>query len=160
MTAKFASGTAVAVSKSREEIDRLLRAWKCDGIQWTDNFRDGCVQLRFVWQHNNAQYKARIEVTLPTDKSIRDQALDGRTGRFSQNIYQKLSIQRGKREHRVLLLWLKAALNAIEEGIVEAEAIFLPFLEDTEGRTVSQVVGTQMHQLLLGSATRLLPGRA
>ncbi len=153
---KFAKNTAVAVSKSRAEIDSLLRQWGCDGIQWTDDFRQGVVQLRFIWKHDEVQYRARIEVALENDETTRQIAVDGRNGKFSPTLYAKLSAEKGKREHRVLLLWLKAALNAVDDGIVAAEAIFLPFLEDKSGRTVAQVVGAQMHELLKGSAIKLL----
>jgi len=144
------------VSSSRGHIDKLLREWKCDAIQWTDDFRNGIVQLRFVWEHDGTIYKARIEVQLESDEKLKKLAVDGRNGSFSPNAFAKLSAKRGQREHRVLLLWLKAALNAVEDGIVSAESIFLPFIEDIDGRTVTEVVGAKMHQLLKTSAVKLL----
>jgi hypothetical protein len=59
-------------------------------------------------------------------------------------------------EHRVLLLWIKAAFNAVEAGIVTAEQIFLPFLEGADGKTVSEIAIPRMAELTRGSAGRLL----
>jgi len=42
---RYAEDTDVSVGKSRGEIDDLLRAWKCDGIQWTDHYDVGTVRL-------------------------------------------------------------------------------------------------------------------
>jgi len=100
---------------------------------------------------------ARFVIKLPSKEEFEEQAIDGRTGNVSENKLQKLLGARGKRENRVLLLWLKAALNAVQEGIVDAETIFLPFFEDAQGNTVAEMVLPKMGKLLHGSAAKLLP---
>lgn len=148
---RYAQSTAVPISKSRGEIEKLLRVWGADAIQWSDNFTDGHVSLRFVW----SGYVARFDVTLETEASIKGRCLN----RWKEVVPGKLRQEmdrRGRQEHRVLLLWLKAALNAIEMGIVSPEALFLAFLEDKNGRTVSEVAIPKLGQLGLGSATKLL----
>jgi predicted component of type VI protein secretion system len=65
--------------------------------------------------------------------------------------------QRRRQSYRVLLLWLKAALNAVEAGLVSAAAVFLPWLEDAQGQTVAEVALPHIAELMRGSARRLLP---
>lgn len=155
---RYAETTSVPVNKSRGEIDGLLRKWGCDGIRWTDQFRDGVVQLEFLWAHAGDQYLARFAIKLPTDEELSANSGDGRSGKFSQAKFQKLQDARGRQEHRVLLLWLKAALNAVEAGIVSAEELFLPFLVGTDGRRVSDVALPRLPQLLGNGAQALLVG--
>lgn len=154
---RFAATTTVAVSKSRGEIDKLLRDWKADGIQWSDDYRRSIATLRFMWHHDNQAYLARISIQLPTKESLEHLARDGRTGRTSDVKMRKVLEGLGRSEHRLLLLWLKACFNAIEAGIVSAEAIFLPFLEGADGQTVGEIAIPRMETLLSGSATNLLP---
>jgi len=123
---QFASQTTVPVSQTRGEIDFLLRQWGCKGIQWTDNFENGMVLLRFAWTFQKNPYMARLVL------------------QSTQNE------QENKQRHRVLLLWLKAAFNAVDAGIVKAEEVFLPFLEVKEGQTLGEITLKQLPALMSG----------
>lgn len=153
---RYAEGTSVAVSKSRGEVDKLLREWGADAIQWSDEFKAATATLRFIWTYDENEYLARFTIKLPAEEELKKGAVDGRTGRVSQTKMETLLRTRGRQEHRILLLWLKAALNAVDCGIVSAEAIFLPFMEGKDGRTVAEIAVPKMAQLLTGSASRLL----
>lgn len=153
---RFAQDTAVPISRSRGEIDKLLRDWGATGIQWTDEFDKDRVTLQFIWPKEEHSYMARFSVVLPGRKDLEADAVDGRSGQVSERKMEMLLDARGKAEHRLLLLWLKAALNAVEAGIVEAEAIFLPFLVGADGRTVAQVALPRLAQLVTEDAGKLL----
>lgn len=154
---KYAEDTAVPASKSRGEIDQLLRAWGATGIQWSDDFQTDRVTLRFIWPRGEQRFVARFGLQLPGRAQLEPEALDGRTGRVSEKKLAALLEGRGRREHRTLLLWLKAALNAVDMGLVSAEALFLPFLEGNDGRTFAEAAVPQLGRLLTGAAERLLP---
>jgi len=156
---RFAEDTTVPVQKSRAEIDRLLRDWGVEGIQWQDDFANDRIQLRFVWNVSGMRYLARVGIKLPDRKALEKDALDGRTLRVNENKMRHLLDARGKREHRLLALWLKAALNAVDAGLIKAEELFLPFLEGKDGITVGEIAVKNLPMLLSGSAERLLPGR-
>src|SRR5512139_2187020 len=108
---RYAQDTAVPVGRSRGEIDRLLREWGARGVQWTDDYQEGQVSLRFAWTPEGAtvQYMARFGLTLPTDEMLREMAVDGRTtsygqgGKVSEAKLDKLRRSRGQAEHRLLL---------------------------------------------------------
>lgn len=162
---RFAEGTSVSMGKSRGEIDDLLRAWGCNGVSWLDDYEAGMVQLQFRWARDDAAgarlvYLARFTLRLPSEAALRERAIDGRTKRFSQTKLEALRKANGQQEHRVLLLWLKAAFNAVDAGIVDAATIFLPFLVGADGQTVADVAVPKLAKLLRGSATQLLSGPA
>lgn len=154
---RFAQETAVPISRSRGQIDDLLRDWGVTGIQWSDDYQHDRVTLRFIWEHDGLRYLARFTVGLPSRAELSKDAIDGRSFKLNERKLDDLMRSRGRQEHRVLLLWLKAALNAVDAGIVSAEALFLPFLEGKDGRTVAEVASPRLADLLKGSAERLLP---
>lgn len=156
MTRTFAKDTAVPVSRTRSAIDMLLRDWKCDGIQWTDEFTKGRVTLRFLWTREEMQYAARFTIELPNDEVLKKRAIHRGTYQFSQRKFETLQRDRGKQEHRLLLLWLKAAFNAIEGGIIPAEMLFLPWLEGRDGQTVGEKAIPKLSQLLLAQSANAL----
>jgi hypothetical protein len=153
---RYAEDTAVPISRSRGEIDSLLRAWGAQGIQWSDDFEHDRVMLRFVWPRGDQRFMARFVVRLPGRAELEPEAINQRTRRVSPGKLERLLLERGKREHRVLSLWLKAALNAVDCGLVEAETLFLPFLEDRNGKTVAELALPRLGILLEGSAMKLL----
>lgn len=154
---RFAEDTAVPIAKSRAELEKLLRDWRCDAIRWSDHWHEGRSRLEFTWNHADTLYMARFDITLERDDALRERAVDGRTGRPSERKLEQLRDARGRREHRVLVLWIKAALNAVAAGIVAPEAIFLPWLVGKDGRTFGDVAVAQLPKLLAGSAAWLLP---
>lgn len=153
----YAERTTVAVGKSREQVDKLLRQWGCDGIRWTDHFTQGLVALEFIWTHEEQPYLARVSVHLPCDDELRDLARHAQSGAFLQSKFEKLCEARGRSEHRLLLLWLKACFNAIEAGIISAETVFLPFLVGMDGRTVADAALPRLPMLLADGSNALLP---
>lgn len=155
---RYANDTTVSVSKSRGEIERVLRVWGANQMQWSDDFDGGRAMLRFIWVHEGTSYTARFTVNVPTTKEIREEALDGRTGKFSQAKYDKAMERRGMVEHRELALLLKAIFVAVDCKLITAEQVFLPFLEDATGRTVSECILPEMPKILKRGGTRnLLP---
>jgi len=140
--------TAVSVSRSREQIDKILLHWGVVGIQWEDNFDQGFSQLRFRWSRDeDCHLIARFRIGIESDNDLKENAKDQRSGQFSQKKYDRIKAGRGKREHRVLLNLLKNMFEAIEAGIIPAESILLPWIEDAEGQTVYDKIAPNLHRL-------------
>lgn len=156
---RYASTTAVSIGRSREEIQRLLQGWSCKQISWADDFEEGLSILRFVWPHGAGEFMARFDLRLPSEAEMREDAVDGRNGKFSEAKYRQTRDRRGMIEHRELALFLKATFVAVESGIIKAEQVFLPFLEGADGVTVADALIPHLAKLSQFSATRLLPGR-
>jgi len=140
--------TTVAVSKSREQIDRILLKWGVVGIQWEDHFDSGLAQLRFRWKRDDdSELVARFRIEVDSETDLEEKAKDQRSGKYSKKKYDRLKLNRGKREHRILLNLLKNMFEAIQEGIIPAEALLLPWIEDVDGQTVYDKVAPNLSQL-------------
>jgi hypothetical protein len=156
-TRRYAQQTSVAVSKTKGEVEDLLRKWGASQMGWHDDFDSGKVFLRFMWYHDEAPFMARFTFELASKAVLMEKACDQRNGQFSQPKFDKLLKRRGMVEHRGLLLFLKAVFNAVDLGIITAEQVFLPYLEDGQGRTVADLVVPQLAKALRpGGAFRLL----
>lgn len=157
MPRKFAQDTTVPISKTRGEIDKLLRDWGATGVQWTDEWDENRVTLRFQWPHEGNVFRARMQILLPGRESFEAEAIDRRTGQVSESRMEKFLSNRGKQEHRLLLLMIKSTLNAVEAGVITDIEAFLPYLEGNDGKTVGEVASANLLKLATGSASRLLP---
>lgn len=145
---KAYENTTVAVSKSREQIDEIIRKWGVTGSQWEDDYEKGFATLRFRWKREDeSELVARFRVDLDSDEELRALAIDKRNNQFSEKKYERIRLDRGKREHRILLNLLKNMFEAIDEGIMPAEALLLPWLEDSEGMTVYDKLEPRLGQL-------------
>lgn len=155
---RFAEDTQVPVSRSRGEIDKILRAWGATGVAWADEFELGMASLHFKWRRESdgMVFAAKLSIRLPTDAQLREKARHARSGDFLPSKFDSLCDARGRREHRVLVLWLKAAFNAIDVGIIDAEQLFLPFMVGGDGRTVAEVALPAIGGLLAPGGMRLL----
>ncbi len=156
---RYAQETQVSVSKSRGEIEKCLRKFGAEQLQWSDDFSRGRAVLRFSWYWNDCTYFARFAIDLPDEDTIRNakENKDGRTGRPSNIKVDRALNRRGMVEHRELSLFIKAALVAVEGGIITAEQLFLPFLEDKSGTTVAEQLLPRISDILkIGGTNNLL----
>jgi len=156
---KFAESTNVTPEESKSSINHILKQWGVRGIQWSEIFDENKVVLQFLWSPDGMEqhYMARMAITLPTDDQLREEAKHKRSGRVIEEKFERLKDQRGWREHRVLHIFLKGAFEAIDNGIITAEQLFLPWLVGRDGRTVGEVVGPQLPALMNDTAAALLP---
>lgn len=136
MVNRHAATTTVPVAKSRAQIDKLLRDWACDGVRWTDHFNEGRAILEFTWtpEQSETTYMARFEIVDPEEKNL-DQ------GR--------------RRIHRILRVFLMGQINAVAEGLVSLEEVFLPHIVGPDGKTVAQQMLPRMPELISSSASQL-----
>lgn len=133
----YGSSTAT-ISKSREGIEKILVEWGVTGISWVDNFEKSQAVLRFAWRKGDRHVVARFMLQMETDDELQESAVDRRSvnARMSDKKLRRLQQERGKREHRILHMWLKDSVQAIMEGIIAAEQLFFAWIEDDEGVTL------------------------
>jgi hypothetical protein len=157
---RYAEDTKVAIGKTRDQIARLLATWRCEEIGWMDRFNANQVVLQFVIpkivKGKPVAYRVQFTISVESEESIRKRCTGSRG--LAEQRYQHEMADRGRREHRVLHLWLKAALEAVEEKIVSFEAVFLPFFVGTDGQTVADVIVPNLERLASMPANRLLTG--
>ena len=160
MTRRFAQDTQVAVERSRGQINELLRRWGCHRIGWMDD-EAGC-ELVFEFVHDGGKdglqtLHARYRLTYPTDEELEQKAQGARGLRAGY--LEKLQSHVGRREHRLLLLLLKANLEAVEEGLLDPAVVFLPYIVTDNGQTVGERVISDLPKALRSSPLMLGSGR-
>jgi len=157
--------TSVSVGRSREQIDEMLRSWGVSGIQWEDDFDKGVCHLRFRWKGDGEEggtqeTVARFRIDMKSETELRELAVDGRSGKFSEKKYKRVKADRGKREHRLIFNLLKNMIESIEEGILPARSLLLPWIEDGEGVTVFERLSPYMDSISSGGNVMSLgPGK-
>lgn len=144
--------TAVPVYKTREEVDKLLRAAGATGMAWMEGDHPQypgkrVIALRFIRPEkmgtNQVPIAVRMLVPVPAVKVAKEQD------------------QLLRQYHRALYYYLKSQLEAVQFGLVQFTEAFLPHLEMGNGLTVYQQIGPQYLQAASNGEVRplaLLPG--
>ena len=155
----YAEDTKVPVLRSREEIAGLLRAWRCDAIQWSDDYAEGTMQLRFRWAHEGVSYTARMGIKVPTAAEVRRTMAKDRAGKPpTDRQVVDAHCQAERAAHRLLALKLKADLNCVRAGLFSVIDVLLPHIERADGQTVAEVAAPLLAAHLTGRMRPLLPG--
>jgi len=149
MSRAFASDTSVPVDRTRAEILKLLREWNCDGIGWDEDLKHGRVTCTFRWEKDAKHYNVKFSLGLPEKIPATGRRGWGKSGDWDPVKARYTGMRTPKEEekaqlwrsaHRLLLLKLKADLNAAVAGLARAEEIFLPWIADRNGVTVAEHV--------------------
>ena len=127
---RYAAKTTVPVSRTRDEIERVLTRYGADAFGY--GWDDGRAVLSFRAQ--------------------------GRYIRFSMDVVG--TPQEERQRWRALLLVMKAKLEAVESGITSFENEFLAHVVLPDNRTVGQWLGPELEAAYLHGEMpkQLLPG--
>lgn len=148
----YAKGTTVPVESSKAEIETLLRRNGAGQIasMWDSESHTGQVMCRLKG------YNLRWQVAVPTDWKPQRK---GDTGRLPDE--QKGIVAEERRRWRVLLIVVKAKLEAVSDGL-PIESQFLADLVLPGGKTVMDQLAEQVEEavktnkpitLMLGAGT-------
>lgn len=139
----YAEWTKTPVSKSRGEIEKLLRRQGCTALSWADDYDSGMSEVRFRWRsevHDGAEVLARLRVQRAT---LAEARATFKVNASRDQVERRVD-QMWRTKHRQLLLWLRAQFVAVEADITTVEHAFLPYLEDASGRTVAEALVPQI----------------
>ena len=122
---------------------------------WTDHFAEGVVELAFVWDPAIIAKKGEPSVCRKHYKKTCAECglRDGYKNTGEAILYKvrmRLKVgedpQTQRTAHRLVLLKIKADLNAAQAGLAKAEEVFLPWIVDQNGMTVSEHVLPRLRQ--------------
>ena len=132
MTPRYAETTKVPVSRSRDELERILARYGADAFG-------------YGWDNGRAVVSFRAQQ---------------RYIRFAMEI--PLNAQEERQRWRALVLVVKAKLEAVESGITTFEDEFLAHVVLPDNRTVSDWLGPQIEDAYTqgGMPKLLMPGGA
>lgn len=142
-------GTLVAVSRSQEEIRRLILANSGTGIAFVSQPpMEGFEAMVAI---EGATYKIRIsaEVKLPEKKRRR------RYGVLKSELQRNDEATR--RVWRVLFYYMKSVYEAANSGVMEFRQMVMPYVVTHDGRTVSEHILPKLESAINGNPARMLP---
>lgn len=132
---KYAKTTKVSIEKSQIEIQKLFRKY-------------GATRFAIDWKNNNILFElqgrsVRIHVKNPNINDKEIQLTPSGIQRTSPNI--QTAFEQAKRQMwRVMLLFLKSTLEAIDMGVIELDQAMLPYFLLPNGKTVSEQILPQL----------------
>ena len=135
---RFAESTSVTSEKSRAEIERTVGRYGADGFMygWSDGnavvaFRMNNRHLKFVMAMPDQQER---QFTHTPERDTERSAVKAGAA-YDQAVRQRW---------RALALVIKAKLEAVESGITEFDDEFLAHIVLPDGKTVGQVMRSQI----------------
>lgn len=135
------SGTEIPPEKSKVQIEKLLRDYGCDGVQWSELWKQNRAQITFVLQ--NPQGRSIMVRLEPPPFSSKRRTWVPETGH-----YEQVDAPNWAQSYRLLYAYLKAKLEAIAYGLRDIEEEFLAdtVVRDQHGqeRRVAEVYQEQL----------------
>lgn len=153
MTTRYAAGTDVPSSRSRDEIERTLTRYGATRFQY--GWEEDGETMRAVIQFVKDNLVIRFLLTFPSREDPEFTLTP--TGRDRSDAAMAAAYEQAVRSKwRALLLVVKAKLEAVETGITTFEQEFLPHVVLPGGHTVADEVLPQIEAILNGTnAARL-----
>jgi hypothetical protein len=133
---------ATSGAKARDEVTKILRRFGCESVGFMDDFEKGEVLLAF--KHRGRDVQLRASARGWAELYMRDRK------RRSREVEEKALAQGLIAVNSILRDWIKGQVTAVECGILSFDAVFLPHMLTSSGRTVLEVV----------TDTKMLPGPA
>lgn len=154
MASRYAQGTQVPVDRSQLELRGVLKRYGSDDIL----FGESAAQMMAFVQFRYAGLPVRLRIPLPDPADRRFwETPTGRRKRSSEAARAEWEMS-CRQQWRVLLLFLKAQLEAVENGLDTPERIFMPYLVLPGGRgTVGDHLGPQLMAAVAGGQLKALP---
>jgi hypothetical protein len=136
MSTPYAS--AATGENARREVTKLLRRFGCESIGFMDDFAKHEVMLAFTHRGQSIQLRASAKGW--AQMYLRENPWTSRR-RATRHEYEQDALQQGHTAvNSVLRDWIKGQVTAIECGVLSFEAVFLPYMLTTDGRTLSERV--------------------
>jgi len=150
--ARYATGTTVSAERSEVEIKRTLTRYGADDVVTGQSARKRQAFVQF-------QYKGlpiEIRISLPDINAKEFQETP--SGRRKRDAVQANMAwtKACKQQWRVLLLMIKANLEAVENEVLPATEVFLPWLLLPTGETLAKALESKIANVLESGETMKL----
>jgi len=137
----YASETTVAWEKSRDEIELVLKRYRCTHFGYMTT--PAGVMIAFM--RDKVPYRIEVPLPDPKSKDIRYKP----NGQERSELQQRKELdQEQRRRWRVLLLLIKAKLEWVSLGMSTVEKEFLADISLPNGTTLGQWAAQQVHKAI------------
>ena len=153
----YAATTDVSPGRSREEIEATLVRYGCDGFRYTwDGLKNANV-LEF--RLNNRMIRLYVPMPDVNDRVQMDRLKAAAKAARQSTKPEALYEQAVRQRWRAMLLYVKAILEAIENGVTTLDEALLSGMVLPGGETFGQWAAPQLDRIALeGRMPPLLPG--
>ena len=152
---RFASDTSVSAERSETEIKRTLVRYGADDIVSGQSSRLNQAFVQFQFKG----LPVEVRIPLPNAMDKRFTQTPGRGRKRDAGAARTEWEKACRQQWRVLLLLIKAQLEAVENKLMKPEEAFLPWLRLPDGRTMITALQSAIPQLLSerGDVRKYLP---
>jgi hypothetical protein len=121
-------------AKARDEITSVLRRFGCESVGFMDDFEKHEVLLAFT--HRGRQVQLRASASGWAQMQLKANPWTY-LRRSTKQEWEQAALRQGHvAVNSILRDWLKGQITAVECGILSFEAVFMPFMLGTDGRTL------------------------
>lgn len=129
--------SSTPVAKSQEDIRRLLGKYKADGVQFSEDWKEMLLLIRFLYTLNGRQHTVLFKVPIPKAETH----TPGRSQRRTDTQIQKVQEQYERGIWRAVFWAIKSRLESVEFGIETFEEAFLSHFEiPGSGTSIGEVI--------------------
>lgn len=131
--------TSVSVSRSQEQIRKLLRDAGAEGVQFSEEWNPAAFYVRFLWRMTppDADSQGVIQAVRLKVAPLTE----------SHKGIVKSQDQRERQAWRGIAHYLEGTIKAATFGLIRFEDIFLSFMEiEPQGRTIGEAFIPEIEQ--------------
>ncbi|GEM_PF-665059 len=149
---RFARQTSVTIERSQEELRRLLRDYGGDDIFMGSSESQAAALVQFRYHGIPMQFRLRTPA-MSEERFHFTRDKRGFKRQFSNEQTRRLWDQACRQQWRVVILIVRANLEAVESGTLKPEEAFLPYLLLPNGRNVADNLGGGVSKWIAGGNT-------
>lgn len=130
MTVPYAS--AYSGQNARDEIMKILRRFGCESVGFMDDYANHEVVLAFTHRGRPVQLRASAKGWAAL--YLKENPYNSRR-RISRHDYEQTVLTQGLLAvNSVLRDWIKGQVTAVECGVLQFDAVFMPYMLTADGR--------------------------
>ena len=124
--------TASSGGSARDEIIKILRRFGCESVGFMDDFDNHEVILAFT--HKGRPVQLRASAAGWAAMYLRENPYSSRK-RINRHEYEADALRQGQvATNSILRDWIKGQMTAVECGILQFDAVFMPYMLTADGR--------------------------
>jgi len=148
-------GTLVAVSKSQEQIRRLILDNRGGGVAFISQPpMEGFEALVSI---DGATYKIRVSAEVKISERKRNRRRWTGTTYMPAKSESERHDESARRVWRVLYYYLKSVYEASNSGVMDFRELVMPYVVTKDDRTVAQHILPKLNLAIQGNPERMLP---
>lgn len=124
--------TATSGEKARDEIMKILRRFGCESVGFMDDFATHEVILAFT--HRGRPVQLRASASGWAAMLLREKPFNAHRRRKKHD-YEADALRQGQiAVNSILRDWIKGQVTAVECGVLQFDAVFMPYMLTADGR--------------------------